>query len=575
METENPGCLKGIKFLSELDLGHAEARLHQLIYSWKLTVPVPISHVKRGLLEVPLIRCTSWMEYLMNNKSEILCAGCDVPESTLLQSHLDSFWQAYKFEDPNHDVFRVHATHLSRCVPFYVYSDEGRGHRKSPVQIWAMESMFGIPESKHTGDASYVDSQVQPSRGHSFNSRLLLGVIAHKMYKGPTGKLLWRDVAATIADDCCKLFHEGVRVNSKSGSACQQFYGICLGHKGDFPALVKAGHLTRSFQNLGSAKGMCPFCEAGKPGVEWEDVSPEAAWVQSMWSSDPWLENDASPFRRVPCDQSRPANFYKSDPFHIFKYGIGRHFCASAIVVLCQWNYFPGTTQNVMDMLNRAHADFKWSCKHEIAHGCPNMKGFTKELFHFPRNSSYPWGGWKGSDTLLLLRWFLRFLRYGVKAEGQPTRPNISLKESALDPTHIPVLDAIHDAARAGLLFFRLVHQPNLWETRADSNKLVESVDLFCAAYAFLATTMMNMGDCRFHMEPSLHQFSHLGVRMRLLLQNPSNERLLSPASFLCESGEDFVGRVARISRRAPARNLGMRVIQRYLIKLHQLWNPA
>eukprot|EP00913_Durusdinium_trenchii_P026142 g24524.t1 len=37
MEDESPGSLRGIKFLGELDLGHAEARLHQLIYDWKLT----------------------------------------------------------------------------------------------------------------------------------------------------------------------------------------------------------------------------------------------------------------------------------------------------------------------------------------------------------------------------------------------------------------------------------------------------------------------------------------------------------------------------------------------------------
>ena len=196
--------------------------------------------------------------------------------------------------------------------------------------------------------------------------------------------------------------------------------------------------------------------------MPWEDVSPVAVWVSTMWRTEPWSNDDVSPFRMVPCDQSRAANFYKSDPFHIFKYGIGRRFCASCIVVLCQWGYFPASTQNIVDLLSNAHTDFRWTCKNEIAHGSPHMKGFTKELFHFPRNALFPWGGWKGSDTLLLFRWLLRVLHHGVKVEGQPARP--------------------------------IIHQPNLWETRDDGYKLVESVELFCSAYAFLATTMLNDG---------------------------------------------------------------------------------
>ena len=174
---------------------------------------------------------------------------------------------------------------------------------------------------------------------------------------------------------------------------------------------------------------------------------------------------------------------------------------------------------------------------------------------------------------MLLLRWILRILRHGIKDPDAESRPNVSLTLTALNPSHIPAFEAMHDAARSSLMFFRILHQQNLWETRADSERLVQCVDLFCASYAFLAKKAMDLGLCRFHMEPSLHQFQHLGLRLKLLLQNSSVERLLSPCSFLCESGEDFIGRVARISRRAPPRNLCMRTLQRYLIKVHQIWS--
>ena len=85
------------------------------------------------------------------------------------------------------------------------------------VQVFAMESVFGIPNAKDyervtsTGDLYYVDSQVQPSRGHSFNSRFLCCVMPHQMYKGTVGKGLRCDMVSEIASDCCKLFHVGLQ----------------------------------------------------------------------------------------------------------------------------------------------------------------------------------------------------------------------------------------------------------------------------------------------------------------------------------------------------------------------------
>ena len=104
----------------------------------------------------------------------------------------------------------------------------------------------------------------------------------------------------------------------------------------------------------------------------------------------------------------RAANFYKGDPFHIWKYGIGRHFVGSCLVTLAQWGFWPGREQGFDDLMHRAYADFKWSCKHEMR-ATPHLKSFTRQ------HAAFPWFGCKGGDTMLLARWLLRVLRHGVK----------------------------------------------------------------------------------------------------------------------------------------------------------------
>ena len=98
--------------------------------------------------------------------------------------------------------------------------------------------------------------------------------------------------------------------------------------------------------------------------------------------------------------------------------------------------------------MNRAYADFKWSCKHEMR-ATPHLKSFTRQLLHFAINAAFPWFGCKGGGTMLLARWLLRVLRHGVKLEDSDERPNVTLKSVASDERKV-IVDAMHMAA--GLL---------------------------------------------------------------------------------------------------------------------------
>ena len=56
---------------------------------------------------------------------------------------LTSFWETYRHEHPNHQVFVSRADHLDKCIPYTIFHDEGRGLKKSPVHIVALEAVLG------------------------------------------------------------------------------------------------------------------------------------------------------------------------------------------------------------------------------------------------------------------------------------------------------------------------------------------------------------------------------------------------------------------------------------------------
>ena len=129
----------------------------------------------------------------------------------------------------------------------------------------------------------------------------------------------------------------------------------------------------------------------------------------------------------------------------------------------------------------------------------------------------------------------------------------------------------MHDAAMGTLVFFQVIHKSGIWLRREETKRAMDAVNVFCTAYAYLASGFHRLELPRFHVEPSLHVFKHAAVRIQRQLQSGA-ARILSPSVHLCENTEDFVGQVARISRRVSARTCGLRTLQRYLIKAHLLW---
>ena len=77
IEEEQPQLLAGIRKIAVQTLPHAESGLHALIQEWGLTLPLEIWYYNRGLIYAPLLKPSSWLEYIICNKPGICFGGFD------------------------------------------------------------------------------------------------------------------------------------------------------------------------------------------------------------------------------------------------------------------------------------------------------------------------------------------------------------------------------------------------------------------------------------------------------------------------------------------------------------------
>ena len=467
--------------MSNVDLSHAEIRLHKLVREWGLTLDIPMSFMRQGLFWVPILHVPDWMTYMLHKEPRVLLGGYDVRDPEV-RWHLRAFWHVYRDEDTSHEIFTYHSDRLHACIPFFLYLDEGRGYRKSPVMIIAFESLFGVgtkanydrmsrgrrcytDDDEHFG--ACLDAQLHTSKGSSLMSRFAITAIPHQWYR--TTKQIDRshvfhNTVTKISEKCRDLFYNGCQ--DMHG---QTWYGVLVGIKGDSPALCKIGKLTASFNRLGKDKRVCHMCMAGLDDLPWEDVSNRASWQSTLYEDRSWDAQNISALLSIPYDASKPEALFKNDAFHVVKYGIGRHFTASCLVSLVFLDIFPGERNNVEVRLERAYADFRWACRQ--LKSCPNVKGFTREILHLKKNQHFPWGGYKGSDCTLMFRWLVRLLRYGP-CDGQGARTKGPLKDFfAGDEATQRILEAMLDGACSCLLFFDIINKSGLWLNRQQATK--------------------------------------------------------------------------------------------------------
>lgn len=317
-------------------------------------------------------------------------------------------------------------------------------------------------------------------------------------------------------------------------------------------------------------KGICPECLAGLDDLPFEDVSWNPRWLPSEGLENPWDDDDVSPLLQIPGHTARQHEIFRKDPFHIFKQTVGGHWVASAIVLLSDLGYWssPGQSNQADVLLEVAYQDFHHFMKNEWqGHHVANIKNFTRALLHWPKIKTFPYGRFKGSDCMLMIRWLAKVIQKGVLMKETNQRQGVSLLDRPLEAWHKPFLQNILLGSTASVEFFRILHTQGVWLSRETSRNLALHCYNFTNSYSGLARLCHGQGLRRFTLEPSLHYFHHYAVDVTARLQ-AQDSHILSPNQDNCEMDEDFVGRISRLSRAVHASTTTQRTLQRYLIKV-------
>lgn len=162
-----------------------------------------------------------------------------------------------------------------------------------------------------------------------------------------------------------------------------------------------------------------------------------------------------------------------------------------------------------------------------------------------PTMGSFPWLGCKGSDSILLLRW-LRFLG-GLQRVADPA--------SIVFPLIVQATDSA--------LAFQAIHRNGIWLKKSCRKGISRSALGFVQNYARLAHNTYQRQLQLYAMVPKIHSMHHFPVE----LETSGEHLACNPALFDCSMSEDFIGRVARQSRRVSYVNIVHNTILAYKVK--------
>ena len=385
-------------------------------------------------------------------------------------------------------------------------------------------------------------------KGHSFTTRFLVGVLQKAIYK--TDPNTFQVFLLHMMQNFRSLYYDGICL----GGTTLRF--VVLGMKGDLPFLAKAGNLNRTFMNIRKAPrtakskpltGCCWMCAAGTDAVPFEEFTTAPKWLATSGRQNalPW---HCMPlfFDDVPHVVHDKGAFFKLDVLHIYHLGIGRDFVGSALTMALT-TFYETSVEVALKEMNQELKQFLKASGKQV-----HFKTITRDVLGFTSEGVYPAGHWsKAMDTPVLME----FTSWIIQQ-----RPN-KLNESRDLQIICSACEAMSDLMRALL-------KAGLWLNSNEAGMCSDCGLHFLACYSKLANLSYQRSSCRFNLVPKLHCFHHICMDLRS--QARTSNFALNPLSQCTFQDEDFVGRVARISRRVSPRLQSLRTIQRYLVATRQ-----
>ena len=280
---------------------------------------------------------TSWVRELLTNYPFLLGGGY----GNDMQKELSAFWALYKFVQPGHEVYKKDPSQLAFTLPLLLHGDEGRYLKKANYMVCMLECVLGSDPGQSTpgkkcragsgchcaqhaalqrfGDlgegftecilpalATAKHQQVNDSGNEYLSKFYLFGMPSYE-YKKERGLL--QAAFERVAVDMQSLFEVGVDIDGTT------YFGATLGVKGDLKFHHQMGPLTRSYFNVGTKANhpICSLCMAGLDGVPFEDVSPSAAWLQTVFQEKPWEDGCTPALAKIPFETGCEEAIFRLD----------------------------------------------------------------------------------------------------------------------------------------------------------------------------------------------------------------------------------------------------------------------
>ncbi|CAE7760288.1 unnamed protein product [Symbiodinium sp. KB8] len=550
-ELQEPEPIRSMGFLRELDRLHStghEPRLPKTFEQYGLQAPVPVTYENIGLEEYhPTLRLRSMIETLsrVDGKIDHLLVGNGPAE-------LRSFWCNYRKLHPQHDVFNDHATRLDACVPMMLHLDEGTSLKKKAIMVLSVQPVCGRGSRKSKSTSMGINFT-----GSTFCTRFLYSVLLARTYI--TRKKILYDLLEHWQQDLNDCYQNGIEIDGVAGLS--KVWPVVINCKGDWPALTKAGRLTRHHLRdapmSDSPPGVCHLCRAGQRHFAWNEFESNARWLHAD-NPLPWTV--ASPLAKLPQDRGNIAGFYCIDLFHAAHKGVVGDYAASVTLL----DYDIVGTGHFTKRLDTCFAELRGWCK-ATGHNL-HMTGLTKNQIGLDTAADFPVASlgvsgacfrrwFKGNDTTIIVK----FLEAKYKQALADCLPEIE-----------DVLATIYDGLVAINKFMKSVYAQPLWVQPEVAGDMYTQGMTFMRAFNSAAATALARRLPRFKYMPKFHLMAHIFHSMKHAWEKGVVS--MNVLSHSCQMDEDFIGRVAGQSRFVSIRTVHDRTVQRYLLNLAVRW---
>ncbi|OLQ13517.1 hypothetical protein AK812_SmicGene2482 [Symbiodinium microadriaticum] len=494
---------KALQEMAACPDGDAEKALQRILKKYDLTLNVPRTNLTCAPnCTVPVLLPEDYIRLLSEKGYLHKLLGGPLESS---RPRLREFWKQYKIWEPEHEVWMHEHFDPETTVPLLVHGDGGRTYRKEELMVVQFQPVlgWGSRTSHPVHRPGVAGVNLQK---HSFTTRFLYGVLQKAMYKDN--------------DDCFMNFLDGMMQN--------------------LAKLYNEGLDLHGGQRL-------RFLLLGVKGTEdyhFEDFATAPAWLQTTGPRNPYPWSRIPPFLEyMPHIREDAPSFFRLDIMHLLHLGFGRDFCGSSLVLLLDLY----NADSITVALESQTADLKLFLKQTRRQ--LHFKRLSRDMLGYKNEHSFPTGHWrKALDTPVMFE-FVKWLldqQQGLLQEDQ-------------------LLRLIYGASHAMGVFMRTVLKAGLWLTKQEAAIAAEAGLFFLQAYGKCARICADRNLCRYNLTPKLHFWHHLCLRLHqgvqkdlLFLQNP-----LADSNF---ADEDFVGRIARLSRRVSPRMQSERTIGRYLV---------